>query len=146
MGFTMIVPGVRTQNVVFRCAQYYFQEERMENLDNLNIVMMIAGWINYVFWIGVNAAVILSAIVGWKRNRIGGFIFILISGCLSLALHLPSIFFKGFYALQRYTPAEYGNIMSVYSSIDTFAMPLIAVLLLVGLFQIALKKDKTPVN
>ena len=113
----------------------------MENIIDFNIAILIPVFVKYIFWIIIYAVEIVVCIIGWKRNKNRGFIFISISGCLSLAYHLPSIVFKGYFAAQRYSPGEFGEIMTVYSYIDFFTMPLIAILMLIGLFYLAFKKE-----
>jgi len=103
--------------------------------------MLIGYWIKYLFRIIIFSGVIISGMIGWKRKRNTG--FILISGSLSLLYHLPSIYFKGYNAIQRYTPQEYGDLMIKYSYVNFIVMPVIAVLLVTGLFLIALKETKS---
>lgn len=113
----------------------------MENLNGYFLAMILNEWIRYIFWIIIFSGIITAGITGLKRNNNKGFIFILISGCLGLIYHFPSIYFKGFYAMRRLTAAGYAELYQMSSFADSFIFSLIAVLSLTGLFFIALKKN-----
>jgi len=111
----------------------------MENLNSYLLPLLLRAWIEYIFWIIIFSGIIIVSIIGFKKNKNKGFIFILISTILCLLNHLPSIYFKG-YAMFRLTAAEYGEIYQKLKYVDSIILPIIAILLLIGLFFIASKK------
>jgi hypothetical protein len=113
----------------------------MENLNSYLLPLLLHAWIEYIFWILIFSGVIIASIIGLSRSKNKGFIFIFISSILCILNHLPSIYFKGFYAMRRLTPAEYGELYQKLSYADSIIFPLLAILSLIGLFFIALKKN-----
>lgn len=113
----------------------------MENMDFSGlIVMYVFVWIGYFFWIGLYSAIITAGILGWKKNKNHGFILILVSGVLRLLHHLPSIYYKGVFAVRRLPPEEYGKLMLNWSYIDTIVIPVASALLTIGLLFVVLRK------
>jgi hypothetical protein len=106
------------------------------------ILIVIFIWGSYIFGIGVYGGMILAGILGWKKDKNRGFLLILISGCMRLLHHLPSIYFKGYYAVRRLSVEDYGKLMLNWSYVDNTVIPLATLLLVIGLFFITVK-DRT---
>lgn len=110
----------------------------MEDFQELTFVVIFV-WVPYVFGILLHGGMILAGILGLKKNKNKGFLLILISGCLRLLHHLPSIYFKGFYAVNRLPVEEYGKLMLNWSYVNNTIVPLATLLLVIGLFFVAIK-------
>ncbi|MBN1151525.1 hypothetical protein JXA84_09950 [candidate division WOR-3 bacterium] len=113
----------------------------MPDLTQSFVMMVTLTWIQYLFKILVYSGILIACAVGWKKKKNFGFIFILISALLGLLHHLPSIYCRGFYAIRRVPALEYGQNMIRWSYIDYTVLPIVSILLVAGLFILALKKN-----
>ena len=110
----------------------------MEDFQEL-ILVVIFVWGFYVFGILLHGGIILAGILGLKKKKNKGFLLILISGCLRLLHHLPSIYFQSFYAVRRLPVEEYEKLMINWSYFSNTIVPLATLLLVIGLFFVAIK-------
>ncbi|MBN1533546.1 MAG: hypothetical protein JXA20_12835 [Spirochaetes bacterium] len=110
----------------------------MENFSGL-ILAFVFVWISYCFWTGIYGAIIITGVLGWRKFKRQGFLLILLSGCIRLLHHLPSIYCKGVYAMRRLTPAEYGEAAMIWVYIDSIVVPIASLLLVIGLLFLVFK-------
>lgn len=107
-----------------------------------NLVMMVSlTWAQYLFKILVLSGIIIACALGWKKKKNPGFIVILISAFLSFLHHLPSIYCRGFYAIRRVPAIDYGRNIVRWSYIDYTVLTIVSLLLVTGLFLIAIKNN-----
>jgi hypothetical protein len=118
----------------------------MEDFNGLLLIIIFV-WGSYILGIMLHLGIMAAGILGWTKKKNRGFICILISGCMGFLLHLPSIYFKGFYAVRRLPAEEYGKLMMNWTYIDNIAGFLARIVLVIGLLLVAIKgpgeKNKT---
>ncbi|MBN1620044.1 hypothetical protein JW890_04920 [candidate division WOR-3 bacterium] len=105
------------------------------------LTMMILTWTQYIFRIFIYSGIFIACALGWKKKKNPGFIAILISALLSLLHHLPSIYCRSFYTTRRLSAVDYGQNLLRWSYIDYTVLPVVSLLLVLGLFLLALKKN-----
>ncbi|MBN2363747.1 hypothetical protein JXL83_06425 [candidate division WOR-3 bacterium] len=113
----------------------------MPDLTQAMMTMIILTWTQYLFRILVYSGIVIACALGWKKKKNPGFIVVLISAILGLLHHLPSIYCRGFYAARRVPAIELGRNMIRWSYIDYTVLPIVSLLLVTGLFLIAIKNN-----
>jgi hypothetical protein len=110
----------------------------MENMGGVTTMMMLSFWGNYVLWDLIYAAMIIACVVGWKKIKNVGFIFILCSTCLNLFNHLPSIFINTRMLIQPESllPTKY---LYYFTAVKGAIGLLAALLLTAGFFLLSRK-------
>jgi hypothetical protein len=116
----------------------------VENMGAVTDMMKFGVWGNYIIWILLYAAMIVACAIGLGKSKYPAFIFLLISVCLSLLHHLPSIFMtlKTLYNPGSLTGIKTMELISGYYVASGFLSLLAAIFMVIGLFMLAAQYGK----